>query len=252
VEVRCLHEVSQITASSVREVTGVGLADGRSIPAGEVIYSAHPGQLAEALPPGSVRPAYRNRLAGLDNTPPVFISYFRCPGTAPGSGRNHYFWPGKRADGASFAVMAATPEARGACGARAIIELADADDVAIALAEQHGSRSRKYRDWKERRSQELLHRARKFAPDLLDRAELLAAATPASYRDWTGTIAGSIYGPKRPARGIPLSVKTPLKGLVLTGQGLLSPGIMGAAASGIIAAGEVIGQQAVWEVLGFR
>jgi all-trans-retinol 13,14-reductase len=256
VEIRPLHKVDGIVVSDGREVTGVRLANGKSIPASTVIFTAHPGQLAEALPPSSVRPAYRNRLASLENTPSVFISYIRCPEAAPGPHRNRYFWRREGSGGSSrrdsFAVMAATPGAGEGGTSRAVIEPASASDIAISLKEEASRRSREYLGWKARRAVDLMERAMELAPDLGRGVELLDSATPASYRDWTGTIDGSIYGSKRTVRSVPLTMRTPVSGLCLSGHGLLTPGIMGAAASGILAAGEVIGRRAAWDVLGFR
>jgi all-trans-retinol 13,14-reductase len=254
VEIKRSHRVEGITVSDGGEVTGVQLAGGESIPATAVIFTAHPGQLAEALPPSSVRPAYRNRLASLENTPAVFIGYYRFPASGTGHDSNRYFWRQESSRRSCLAIMGAAPGAGEGEGGtiRSVIDLANASDLAVSLAERGARRSPEYLEWKARRAAELLERTLELAPDLGPGAELLDSVTPASYRDWTGTIAGSIYGPKRTVQGVPLMMRTSVKGLYLSGHGLLTPGIMGAAAAGILAAGEVIGRRQAWEVLGFR
>jgi all-trans-retinol 13,14-reductase len=148
--------------------------------------------------------------------------------------------------------MGAAPDASGEGRVHSVIEPTAETDLEILLGQSGPRRSPEYLAWKRRRAKELLERAMERAPDLGSGAELLEAVTPASYRDWTGTFEGAIYGPKRSLRSVPLTMKTPVRGLYLSGQGLLSPGIIGAASSGILAAGEVVGQQAAWEVLEFR
>jgi all-trans-retinol 13,14-reductase len=252
VELRKSHRVEAITVSDDREVTGVRLAGGESLPADAVIFTAHPGQLVQALPPKSVRPAYRNRLAALENTPPVFIGFYRFEENGQEQKHNRYFWPQEMEGRGPFAIMGAAPGTGGEGRVHSVIDPVGGADSEIPLAESGSRRSPEYLEWKRRRANELLERALKRAPDLGSGAELLEAVTPASYRDWTGTLEGAIYGPKRSLRSVPLTTKTPVRGLYLSGQGLLSPGIIGAASAGILAAGEVVGRQAAWEALGFR
>ncbi len=252
VEVRKSHRVDGITVSDGREVTGVRLAGGESIPADAVVFTAHPGQLAKALPPSSVRPAYRNRLAALENTPSVFIGFYRFEDGGAEQERNRYFWPRGGAGWSPFAIMGVAPGTGEGGRIRSVIDLAGPSDLETALAERGPCRSPKYLEWKKKRAEELLERAMELAPDLGSGAKLLESVTPASYRDWTGTIAGAIYGPKRRVRGVPPTIRTPVGGLYLSGQGLLTPGIMGAAAAGILSAGEVVGRCRAWELLGFR
>jgi len=251
VDVECRCRVAAITATDSRQVSGVRLDDDEMLPAETVVFTGHPGQLASLLAPGAVRPAYRNRLEALESTPPFVVTYFSCPKLPSAPERNLYFWPDPD-DGeevSPIALMGVSPVPNGTGRARAIIEGASPSDIEMSFKDSPKRRPPGYRDWKAQRCADVLARSRGLAPGAVEGAELIDAATPASYRDWTGTVGGSAYGAKQKAQGLPLTARTPLNGLVLAGQGLLMPGVMGAAASGAVAASHVLGSRTAWEVL---
>jgi all-trans-retinol 13,14-reductase len=252
VDVVCQGRVAEITATDSKQVSGVKLDRGDRLESDTVVFTGHPGQLAGLLAPGAARPAYRHRLEALENTPSFVVVYLDCPNAPTDLQSNRYFLgacPDHGPEESSTALMAASPVPSDTKRTHVAIEAATPRDLEICLAGGPGPRSSRYLDWKARKCEEIMNRCRRMAPDLLDGAELIEAATPTSYRDWTGTIGGSAYGVKHQVQGVPLTVRTPLDRLTLAGQGLLLPGVMGAAASGVVAAGRVLGARTAWEVL---
>lgn len=105
-------------------------------------------------------------------------------------------------------------------------------------------RSGDYRDLKKRIGDGLLEQAEQAVPGLGDLVEYRDVSTPLSIEHFTGHRKGAPYGvpavPDRyssPATG----VETPIDNLYLTGADAGCPGVMGAAFSGLFAAGRVMG-----------
>ena len=106
-----------------------------------------------------------------------------------------------------------------------------------------------YRGAKQRLAKESLDMARRFSPGIAIDAEVIDTASPLTFERWTSTPQGSAYGAIRPATGRRLHAHTPVENLVLAGQSVLYPGIMGVVASGLVACCHIIGGESVWELL---
>jgi all-trans-retinol 13,14-reductase len=256
VQVRCGSAVKKIDVDAERRVTGAVLEDGEYVTGRTVIFTPHPARLGPMLVDGAVQADYRNRLEHLESTPAVFATFLRCTGRAAPNECNHYFMDLREASEPDLpeclAFMAATPEPGGRSPVRTVIEPATPEDLRVSLACAGRDRSPGYLAWKARRTAEARARALRLIPDLGAEIEVVEAVTPVSYFDWTGTMDGSAYGAKRAIHAVPLRTRTPVRGLFLAGQGLLTPGVMGAAASGVVAAGRVAGLQAAWELMAIR
>ena len=91
----------------------------------------------------------------------------------------------------------------------------------------------------------LLERAAATLGPLGD-ADVLDSFTPLSLRDWTGAPGGSVYGVSR-STAQQLSVvglrRRTVKGLVLAGQSLAAPGVLGAVMSACQAVKRVAGAE---------
>ena len=66
-----------ITLDGEGRVAGVVLSDGESIAARTVVATSHPASLLGLLDPGRVPAAYSRRIASLENTQPMFVTFVR-------------------------------------------------------------------------------------------------------------------------------------------------------------------------------
>ncbi len=224
--------------------TGV-VAGGETIPADVVVFTPHPSLLPSMLGPGPLRAAYERRVEKLENTKGLFLTFVghekkKC---IDGGKTNTYVFFDDEASSAmhQLAIMAGSPPQEGHQSSLCLIREMP-DEVFDMNREQ-------YRITKRQLAMDSLDMARKFSTAIADDAEIIDAASPLTFEKWTGTPMGSAYGATRPATGRRLHAHTPVENLVLAGQSVLYPGIMGAVASGLAACCHIIGGESVWELL---
>ena len=108
--------------------------------------------------------------------------------------------------------------------------------------EPPGARGQDYREFKERVEQKLFALFESYFPELAKLVVHRDLSTPLSMVSFTGHRHGAFYGlevtPKRMFSEA-LDMKTPIKGLYLSGQDVCSPGIEGALWGGVLAAANV-------------
>lgn len=114
-------------------------------------------------------------------------------------------------------------------------------------------KSEEYRDLKSRIGDGLLGLAEEAVPGLGDLVDFREVSTPLSIEHFTAHQHGAPYGvpavPERYQSGF-TGVNTPIDNLYLTGADAGSPGVMGAAFSGLFAAGRAIGGlNGPWQIL---
>jgi phytoene dehydrogenase-like protein/NAD(P)H-flavin reductase len=107
-----------------------------------------------------------------------------------------------------------------------------------------GQRGGDYTDLKNRIAQGLLRLADRAVPGLSQLVRYAELSTPLTVEDFTSHPAGVFYGlPEKPERFhlAPLSARTPIAGLYLSGSDAASPGVSGALMGGVAAASRILG-----------
>ena len=74
-------------------------------------------------------------------------------------------------------------------------------------------------------------------------------ATPLTFRHYTGSPSGGVYGVKRRVGQFNPIPPTRVKGLYLTGQAVVLPGLMGAMVSAFVTAGSILGDEKILKEL---
>lgn len=123
-----------------------------------------------------------------------------------------------------------------------LIVWADWSTVAQWAARPAGDRGDDYADFKRRAEHTLMEMFARHFPDLAKLVVYQELATPLSTVSFTGHREGAFYGldvtPERVVSDA-LRAKTPIPGLFLAGQDVVSPGIPGALMGGLLAAASV-------------
>ena len=115
-----------------------------------------------------------------------------------------------------------------------------------------GCRGEDYVALKERLADECVALAERFIPGLQRMIESRYISTPLTYGNYTATPQGSAYGPRKDYNNplmMVLSSRTPIRNLLLTGQGLILHGLHGVTMTALLTCAEVLGKEYMWKQL---
>jgi all-trans-retinol 13,14-reductase len=105
-------------------------------------------------------------------------------------------------------------------------------------------RGQSYEQFKELRAEQLLQKVFERFPELKGNIVAHAAATPLTYRDYTGTPDGSLYGimkdVNKPAETT-IATRTRIPNLLLTGQNVNLHGVLGVSITAVATCAELLG-----------
>ncbi len=245
------------------EIDGEGLLSGVRLAGGEVlscrgcIATIHPRILLDLMPPGAFRPVYRRRLATLEETPSASFLYAVSDAPLPLLEGRNIFLVRRPEEVGHFArgvesgplyLTGARPEKPGAGGYMAICPVAERLN-GQASAFPGRARPLEYRTLKEEMVRKMLGRIEAQCPELRGRAAYLEGATRLTMQHYCHTPEGSLYGVKHRVGQLNPHPLTRVKGLLLAGQGVAAPGVLGAMISAFWACGYVLGRKRLQEEL---
>jgi all-trans-retinol 13,14-reductase len=239
------------------EARAVRLADGERIEAGTVVFTGHPKQLLQLCSDSALRPAYRSRVSGLEDTvgfvgaaaiveglkrPPDCgnsFAYADCDtqrqyalrtiaSSQPPHSVFSSIWP---VDGGRYALMA--------------LAASDCSEWETWAESRTGARPGGYQDVKHAAAERILVVAK--SDGLVGtQVKFVDCFSPLTFRDYTLTPSGSAYGVKKTIGALSaarISVVTRVKGLYLAGQSVVLPGVVGTVISSIDACGAILGHE---------
>lgn len=229
---------------------GVRLADGRQLAGRGCIFTAHPRLLLELTPAETFRASYRQRLAGLEDTVAACLLYGGLTAPLSGQGANLFVLPrlgqiGKPPRSGIGDSPVYVTRARG-------VTTADADgflavfpvhrELLAACRPGHpGGEDRGYTLFKEQLVAQMQGALVQRCPELAGRITWCEGATPRSLRRYNHSPGLGLYGVKHSVSQINPQPLTKVRGLLLAGQGIAAPGILGTICSAFITCGLVVG-----------
>jgi phytoene dehydrogenase-like protein len=243
--IRCDAAVTRILVDLPRRaVQGVELASGEQLRAPLVVGAVHPKVIVPMLPDGATKSAYRNRIAGLEDTQGIFCVQATVPaGGTQAPGHNTLRWV-ERAGPEEGEILFYQLRPSNKEGLHLLTILGP--DGAERWADGPGGERRPgYAQDKAAEAERLLQSARQIY-GALDGTCVIDAYTPLSIRDWVNSPGGSAYGVLRSSRQrirTALLNRTPVKGLLLAGQSAFAPGIFGVALGALRTVGAVLGRE---------
>lgn len=205
--------------------------------------------------PGNLplRPAYRHRIFSIDETPGIFTLYLSMKKNAfPYINRNYYVfksddswissgsaWPGGY-------MMHFTPSSENEVFADAIIvnTYMKWDEVLRWENTSVNRRGASYLEFKQEKAEKLFDVLEQDFPGIKIKTDSWYTSTPLTYRDYTGTHHGSMYGIQKdhndPLRTM-IAPATRIKNLLFTGQNINIHGVVGVTICSILTCGELVG-----------
>ena len=252
VEVFCGRAVTEISFSPAGILQGVRLQDGTVMESKGCICTIHPLSLLEIVPESLFRPAYVARIKTLEETSSAFILYGESD-CSPDilSGSSIYVSPDGSIDSFNTGIpleerpfnIASVCSQNGDFKRGGIIAICPAsmDETRRWEDSFSGDRPEGYRIFKEEISERMLRHIESTCGEFRGKIRPVDCSTPLTLRDYTSSPFGSMYGVKHKTEQYnPLPV-TRLPGLLLAGQSIIAPGLLGAIISGFVACGNILG-----------
>ncbi|MBU1230991.1 MAG: NAD(P)-binding protein [Proteobacteria bacterium] len=252
VEFVCRAGVRRISITQ-EGFAGVELNDGRKVQARTCVWAAHPAAMVDAAPAGSLREPYRQRVLGLQSTGSALMLFCESDSPLPElSGRNLLLWPGGgfaeklsgRVPMKENAVFLFAGQGGGEAS-RSVTIIASMDPTRFApwVDTNTGARPTGYRQEKLRLMDALLMEAESRCPTLVGRLTPVDGATPLTLRDWCQAPNGAMYGAKHSTEQFNPQPLTRIRGLLLCGQSIVAPGVLGAMISAYLSCGFLLGHE---------
>ncbi|WCB47065.1 phytoene desaturase family protein [Nitratidesulfovibrio vulgaris] len=251
VTVLCSRGAARIQLRSDGGVQGVELEDGERIRADMVVCTTHPAVLLDLLPENTLRPVFRQRIRNLVETPSAYMMFGKAEGpvdsiecrnlfVCPETDVAGFFRPARGPAEGPFYV--ASSRCSGGTGARAVVAMAPGSlmDVSSWLHTRPGKRTMEYKEHKALRLDEMRATLLRHAPELAS-VQFMDGATPLTLRDYMHTPLGSLYGPRHSVTQFNPMPGTRVPGLLLAGQAVVAPGLLGAMVSAFLTCGFVVG-----------
>lgn len=275
------HELVSALVSNIRSLGGVLLTrkkvvklgfrdknvafaetiDGERFEADHFISNAHPALSLGWIEQGRFSKVYSDRLRNLENTIGAFVLYLVVEkGKIRHRNGNLYFsadenvWDINRNPEKAWphGYMLYTTQEGDTGFAQSItaVTMMDFDLVKKWENTAVGRRGAEYEEFKKQKMQALLTLIQKKLPELEGRVKTMYAATPLTFRDYTGTVNGSMYGIERDCRNpykTFVSAKTRIPNFYFTGQNINNHGMLGVSIGALITASYLTDIQPVIE-----
>ena len=230
-------------------VSGVVTENGLTHSAPLCLFTAHPALLPDMAPPDAFRPVYRRRLESLQETVSCCMLFARIAGETAAAadaleGRSFYLCPNvsfdRLLDGRdpeSNVVYFSVPPREKPESPLTLTAIMPCESSRFAPWEQSstGRRPAAYIREKNALLRHMEQRILRKFPILEGRLVIVDGATPLTLGEYGNNPRKGIYGVLHNADGIPLLPKTRVRGLLLAGQSIVLPGILGCMVSAFVA-----------------
>ncbi len=258
---RTRAKVTSLNVDAQKRIESVTLATGEVIHARCVISNAHPRLTLDLLPEGAMRPAYASRVREMKDGIACIAGYFTSDNhDAPKRKHNLYVYPSFDFDegyrtcgfgeghGDKKGLFITFPSDRESQwkGPRVILALGMMpwSEVAPWADTQTGKRPAEYLALKEKHGAKLHAEVEAALPEHRGHLTRVEISTPLSNRDYTQTPHGSMYGLRHSMDQwgkYALHPRTRIDNLLLTGQSVLMPGVLGVTVGAFVTCAFLLG-----------
>lgn len=238
-----------------KKVTSVCLKSGEQVSADSFISNIHPAVTVKLVDEGAFRKAFIHRIDAIENTVSCFSIYIVFkPQTFKHRNANFYFnqsdsvwcvdeyseekWPQ-----GYMLYTAESKEYPGYAESAVVITPMKYEEMSAWENTTIEKRGDDYKAMKKMKAEKLIALISEAFADFDQTIEYCYTATPLTYRDYTGTKAGSMYGVVRdfsnPLHSVILP-RTSIQNLLFTGQNINLHGVLGVSMGAILTASEFI------------
>jgi all-trans-retinol 13,14-reductase len=242
----CGDPVKNIIVNS-KIAEGVELDSGRIFHAANIVAAVHPKTALSMIPEEKVRASYRKRVSGLEDTDGVFSIHAVVDATSKmGMEHNIYKLSANRNGGNDGLIFTQVRRCeKPGANLLSIVTPSKYEEWKNWENTKSGNRGGDYLEKKAMKAEELIQTISQFlAP--LSGVKLLDTYTPLTIRDWVNSPSGSTYGILKSSHQLLKTIalhRTPIMGLHLAGQSIMSPGILGTIIGSMRAVSHIVGSE---------
>ena len=242
-------------ACDAEKATSVTLSNGEVIEANSFISNIHPQVTLNKIDSPLIRKAYKTRINALENSISNFSVYIKFKENAtPYLNYNYYFYEHDDVWGSPFYNAKKFPESylyMHQCVENKAVFADSAKLIGYMRYEEVkkwettcvGNRGTDYLEFKEEKASQLLQKLEQSFPGINSNIDTYYTSTPLTYRDYTATKEGSMYGIVKdknfPAQTF-IPTRTKIPNLFMTGQNIISHGILGVITGALVTCGEFV------------
>ncbi len=220
------------------------------------ISNTHPVKTLEMLDTPLIRNAYRSRINNMESTISIFSVYivFKDKSFPYINYNYHYYkndsvWGTVTYNEKNFpeGYILYTPASSKSdvfANCMTIITYMKYDELMKWENTVQGKRGDDYLEFKKTKAEQLLDLVERKFPDIRKHIKTYYTSTPLTYRDYTGTKEGSIYGVLKDVRKLLNSFVHPrsrIPNLLFTGQNMNMHGVFGVSIGALLTCGELVG-----------
>lgn len=241
--------------------------DGQRFYGKQFIANIHPEILLQLLETNLIKPAYKNRIRKLEQTTSSFmLNLVLKPKTVATRHHNIYWHQSKDVfKGIDYskenfpetyaAYFTESKEHNGFAESVSLLTYMNYDEVKQwGKTRNHSGakddRGESYEAFKQQKTEQLLQKAYLQIPELKGNIMAQSAATPLTFRDYTATPKGALYGilknVSKPAETT-IATRTKITNLFLTGQNVNLHGVLGVSITALATCAELVGMEYLLE-----
>jgi all-trans-retinol 13,14-reductase len=249
-------EVTHISTDKNR-ITGLAINGEEHLEAENYISSIHPKTLLNLMDENAFKPAYRNRIYANEETYGMFSLYLAMKDHAFKYINHNYYnyhtndiWGANNYSEESWPegyMIHFSPLSNDETYTNAVIVncVMKWSEMLPWINTRVENRGNDYKEFKQRKGEKLLALLEKDFPGIRAATKFWYSSTPLTYRDYTGTWEGSVYGLLKdytnPMKSM-LLPRTRIENLLLTGQSTSIHGVVGVTIGAFLTCSELVGK----------
>lgn len=260
VDVFCGQKAVRINHDEDKNFKNLLLDDDSELRSKICIWSAHPAAMLDCVGDGAFRPVFRRRINELQETVSALILFGIAETPIEALlRRNIYLWPESdysevlsgKTGMAENAIFLSAGQTLGRDGKQSVTAIMPYSFEAFSEWKDSTLRNRPqdYLNFKDKIMAEFAEQVFKRCRELNGKVEFIDSATPLSLRDYCQSPYGSMYGAAHTVSQYNPLPATKIKGLLLAGQSIIAPGVMGAVVSAYLTCGFICGHEKIHEEL---
>ena len=242
-----------------KRMTKIRLKNGQEFESQNFISNIHPQITIPKIHSPILRKVYRDRIASIENTISNFTVFLIFKkNTVKYLDYNFYYFENEnvweienyKAEDfpQNYLYMHQATENQDFAESAQIIAYMRFDEVKRWENTSSGRRGKDYENFKRQRAERLIEKLNEQFPNIKDCISAYYTSSPLTYRDYTATVNGSMYGILRDKNNpmqTRISQRTKIPNFFFTGQNINSHGILGVTVGAITTAAEIVGKEKI-------